>query len=245
MRKFLCLLLPLAGIFLWFSCNKDEGLGGSSSIEGYVYKVVHHGDDFSFIPDTIPAAGERIYIIYGNNEQGPVASKDVRTNLNGLFCFEFLRSGEYIVYAFSEYPNELSNLKVAEVKHIKVGSGTAKADPIYIHSGKGYGLSMIKGKLMVQYYYRGYPEGEPQPAAGERVYLKRFGEDVIMDDVRVSDQGVFLFDRVVPGKYEVYAITQEIDDRRFTYPTPSQIIEVKDPHKVYEVPEVITIDLNL
>ena len=246
MRSFFCVLLPVMGIFIFSSCNKSEGMGGSSSIDGYVYSVVHQSDNFSFTADTVPAVGERVYIIYSGNEDDPVASKDVRTNLNGMFHFEYLRKGNYIVYALSEYPEALNKQRVAEIQHVKVGSGTAKAAPIYIHSGKGYGLSMIKGRLMAQYYNNRISDGEPKPAAGERVYLKRFGEESIIDDIRVSDQGWFIFDKVVPpGKYEIYAIEEELGNRRIFQSTTPQIIEVKEPHTIYELPEDIIITLNL
>ena len=239
-------MFPFIGIFIFSSCNKNEGLGGSSSIKGYVYNIVHQSNNFSFTADTVPAVGERIYIIYSDNEDDPVASKDVRTNLNGMYHFEYLRKGNYIVYALSEYPEQLNKQKVAEIQHVKVGSGTAEASPVYIHSGKGYGLSMIKGRLMAQYHSNRLPSGEPKPAAGERVYLKRFGEDANIDDIRVSDQGVFIFDRVVPpGKYEVYAIEEEVGNRRMFKPTIPQIIEIKEPHTIYELPEDIIISLNL
>jgi len=247
MRKFFCLLFSVTGIFILSSCNKNEGLGGSSSIQGYVYSVVHQRDNFSFIADTIPAVGERVFIIYGGNEDYPVASRDVRTNPNGMYQFEYLRKGNYVVYALSEYPEQLNRRNVAEIQHVKVGSGTAKVEPIYIHSGRGFGLAMIKGSAMVQYYYsNGFPAGDPKPAVGERIYLKRFGEEFILDDVRVSDQGVFIFDRVVPpGKYEVYAIEEEVMNRRVTKPTTPIIIEVTEPHKIFELPEDIIITLNL
>jgi hypothetical protein len=206
---------------------------------------VHKSDNFSFTADTIPAVGERVYIVYSGNEDDPIASKDVRTNLKGMYHFDYLRKGNYTVYALSEYPEALNKQKVAEIQHVKVGSGTAKAGPIYIHSGKGHGLSMIKGRLMVQ-YYNGVEDEEPVPAAGERVYLKRFGEDSNIDDIRVSDQGVFIFDRVVPpGKYEIYAVEEVRGNRRRTQPTIPKIIEIKEPHTIYELPENIIIRLNL
>jgi len=254
MNKFLYLLFPfIGGIFILSSCNQNEGLGGSSSIEGYVYNIVHQSGDFSFTPDTVPAAGERIYIIYGDNEDGPVANKDVRTNLKGMYRFEYLRKGNYIVYAFSEYPEQLNKQKEAVLQSVKVGSGTAYAGSIYIHSGKGYGLSMIKGRAMIQYYDRGAlpnllsPYRNPLPATGERVFLKRAGEEHFIDDVRVSNRGVFIFDRVPPGKYEVYANQEVIDERRVTIPTDSKFIEIEAdaPPKVYEIEEDIIINLNL
>ena len=244
MRKFLCFLFPVIGFFIFSSCNKDEGLGGSSSVQGYVYNIVHRADNLA--GDTIPAVEEKVYIIYGDNEDGPVADKRVETNQNGMYQFQYLRKGNYVVCAYSVYPEELNKEKVVELKHVKVGSGTAYADPIYIHSGKGYGLSMIRGKVMVQYYNRSYlPEGVPVPAVGERVYLKHFEGDTVFDDVRVSDQGLFIFDRVPPGVYEVYTTTEIVGIRNLTLPTPSQVVNVEKAHEIYELPEIFNIIINL
>jgi hypothetical protein len=235
------------------SCNKDEGLGGSSSIEGYVYSVVHQSDDYFFTPDTIPAVGERVYIVYGGDENAPIADKDVRTNLNGMYCFQFLRKGNYIVYALSSYPKELNSENVAELQRVQVGSETALANPIYIHSGSGYGFAMIKGTVWVQYYDRSFrPSGDPVPAVDTRVYLKRTGDETYIDDVRVGDNGVFIFTKVSPGKYEIYTTTEEIGNRNKIFPFSIPFdpergiseIEITAPHKMYELPQVQII-LNL
>ena len=252
MRKIFYVLFPVVWFFIFSSCNKGEGLGGSSSIDGYVYSIVHQSDNYSFTADTVSAVGERVYIIYSGNEDDPVASKDVRTNLNGMYHFEYLRKGNYTVYALSEYPEALNKEKVAEIQHVKVGSGSAKADPIYIHSGKGYGLSMVKGTVMAVYYDRslrpvkGEDGRDTVPAVEQRVYLKRLGDITHCDDVRVGDQGVFIFNKVTPGEYEVYTTTEEVGARNRTLPTESQKIEVVDPHKIYALPEdfVVTININ-
>ena len=247
MRKFLCVFFPVIWIFIFSSCNKSEGLGGSSSIEGYVYSIVHQSDNFSFTADTIPAVGERVYIIYSGNEDDPVASKDIRTNLNGMYHFEYLRKGNYIVYALSEYPEALNKRRVAEIQHVKVGSGTAKAASIYIHGGKGYGLAMIKGQVMANYYNRALMlmNDQPIPAVEQRVYLKRVGDETHCDDVRVGDQGVFIFNKVTPGEYEVYTTTEEKGIRNMVFPTPPQKIEVVEPHKIYDLPEVFVVTINI
>jgi len=244
MRKFLCLLFSATVIFIFSSCNKDEGLGGSSSVQGYVYNIVHRADNLK--ADTIPAVGEKVYIIYSDNENDPVADKDVDTNLNGMYNFQFLRKGSYIVYALSTYPEELNKEKVAEMQHVSVGSGTTSVDPIYIHSGKGYGLSMIRGQVMVQYYTNGNLfNQEPVPAVGERVFLKRLGENTDIDNTRVSDEGFFIFYQVPPGKYEVYTTTEVPGIKNYTQPTKPQIIEVVNANEIYPLPEVFNITINL
>ena len=217
------LFLP---ILFFTSCNKDEGLGGSSAIEGYIYNIFHNDDNFSFSTETIPAVGEKVYIVYGDDSDGPIADKDVDTNKNGMYRFEYLRKGNYTVYALSSYPEERSKQKVAELKTVKVGSGTAHADTIYIHSGKAYGLSMIKGSVYVQYYDKLNKVGIPVPAVETRVYLKRKGEITHFDDVRVGNEGTFIFQKVPPGIYEVYTTTEPINIKNKVLPTDPLEIEV-------------------
>ena len=244
MRFFHYLLATSAALLFCTSCNQNEGLGGSSSIEGYVYSIVHQNDNYSFSTDTVPAADEKIYIVYSDDEDDPIADKRVETNKNGMYNFQYLRKGNYVVYAYSVYPEALNKEKVAELKHVKVGSGTTHADPIYIHSGKGYGLSMIQGKVMAQYYDRAMPRGEPIPPVDARVYLQRVGENAPIDDARVGNQGIFIFPQVAPGTYEVYTITEKVGSRRPEYPTDPIEIIVKEAHQIYELP-VINIIRNI
>ena len=242
----------LCGILLFcVSCNKDEGLGGSSAIQGYVYNIVYSADNFSFVNGnivptcTIPAAGEKVYIVYGDDENNPVANQDVDANKNGMYHFQYLQKGNYIVYAYSEYPKGLGKEKVPVMQRVKVASETAQANPIYIYSGDGYGLSMITGKVMTQYYDKGLPIENPIVAVEHRVYLKRFGESTLIDDVRVGNEGIFIFTKVPPGKYEVYTTTEERGIQNRPFPTIPQIIEVVEAHKVYDLPTVFNIISNI
>jgi hypothetical protein len=61
-------LALLCSSILLSSCLHEEGIGGSSSIEGYVFKVLHNDDDFSLSADTIPAVKTDVYITYGSDE---------------------------------------------------------------------------------------------------------------------------------------------------------------------------------
>lgn len=53
----------------------------------------------NIIGDSFGRAGERVYIIYGQNEY---SSNSVRTDENGLFSFEGLQKGTYTIYSLSE-----------------------------------------------------------------------------------------------------------------------------------------------
>jgi hypothetical protein len=219
-------------ILFSFSCNTDEGIGGSSSIEGYVYDIVHQDDNYSFRTDTFPAAGKKIYIKFGNEDY---VSDDVDTNEKGLYRFDYLREGSYTIYALSETKN---GQKIAEMQSVSVKSHTV-TPAIYIHSGDVYNTSMIKGKVWVKYYNKGFPipvDGQDSiPAVETRVFIKNKGEDMPFDDARVSDTGIFVFKELQPQKqYEVYVNTEKIGDIYKNILTPlTADVNVEEPYKVY------------
>ena len=82
------------------SCVKTPGEGGRATITGKVelIRMVQLNNPSSII-DTIPAADEDVYIVYGDN-----TSPDDRvfTNPDGEFAFNWLRSGDYTIYVYSE-----------------------------------------------------------------------------------------------------------------------------------------------
>ncbi|MDR2039627.1 MAG: carboxypeptidase-like regulatory domain-containing protein [Bacteroidales bacterium] len=209
------------------SCNKDEGPGGSSSIEGYVYNVVHRDDNFSFTVDTVPAIKEDVFLVFGDDGY---FGDDVETDRNGLYRFNYLRKGNYTVYAYSEYAD---GSRDAISKDIKVRSGTERVENIYIHTGKANGTSMIKGSVYMHYYDKGSKVDEG-PAISTRVYIKNFGEETHFDDVRVGDQGVFIFQKILPGKYEIWVPTEDPDTEKLS-PVKMEI-EVDETGKIYELP---------
>lgn len=92
-------LLGVAVLML-ASCVRTPGEGGRASIKGSVQlvRMVQLNNPSSII-DTIAGADEEVFIIYGNN-----TSPDDRvfTNPDGEFSFEWLRSGDYTLYIYSE-----------------------------------------------------------------------------------------------------------------------------------------------
>lgn len=95
-------------IFLFLSiiiigCKKEAGEGGTSVIEGKVYKIFTfqtpqgQTDTIYFMPDE----GKDIFIIYGNNEQ-TIYDDKFEADFNGKFRFDFLRKGEYTIYTLDD-----------------------------------------------------------------------------------------------------------------------------------------------
>jgi hypothetical protein len=86
---------------LVYSCKKEEGVGGTSTIKG---KVILHDYDASYqnpVPLEIgPVANEDVYIIYGSD--GTVYNDDFKTSFDGTYEFKFLQKGKYKLFAYSK-----------------------------------------------------------------------------------------------------------------------------------------------
>ena len=234
MTRFLATIIALA-LFM-FSCNKGPGEGGSGTVQGYV-KLVHHPDnDYTLTPDTMVAAKADVFIIYGDEAY---FGNDVETDANGLYQFEYLRPGDYTVFAYSTLTSG-EKVAVSESVNLQRGAVT-KVPTLYIHDGKAYGTSVVKGKVYAAYYHNGSYRGEGW-AYEHRVYIRRVGEDIPFDDTRVGPDGYFAFQKLQPGEYEVFTSTQdfnEIPDFIF------QNVSVDDAGEVYELAEQFEIIINV
>jgi hypothetical protein len=94
------LILILMSILPIASCKKEAGDGGNSSISGRV-RIERRRllDNYTTAEDTIPAADQDVFIIYGDH----VSPDDrIQTNYDGEFEFLYLRPGNYTIYTFSK-----------------------------------------------------------------------------------------------------------------------------------------------
>lgn len=184
------------------SCNNKEGEGGTGVVRGYV-KLVHHPDDnYQLHADTIDAAKTDVFIVYGDDA---FYGDDTETNPEGLYQFEYLNPGEYTVYAYSTLVSG-ERVPVSEMVTLERGS-VAQVPTLYIHDGKAYGTAIIKGKVWGMYFHNESYRGESW-AYEHRVYLRKLGDPYHLDDTRVGLDGVFAFQKVLPGTYEVVTYTQ-------------------------------------
>jgi hypothetical protein len=237
MKKTIHLLLTLMVMaFLLPSCNKGPGEGGTGTVQGFVKLVHHPDDDYTLTPDTMVAAKTDVFIIYGDED---FFGDDVETNAEGMYQFEYLRPGEYTVFAYSTLP---SGEKVAVSETVELQRGAvAKVPTLYIHDGKAYGTSVVKGRVHATYYHNGSYRGEGW-ACEHRVYIRRMGEDIPFDDTRVGPDGYFAFQKLQPGTYEVYTVTQDFNEvPDFVF----QNIEVEEAGQIYEIPEQYEIIINV
>lgn len=209
MKKHPALLLILLSCFL-FSCINEEGEGGTAIVQGYIQKVLHPDGEYAEgAVDTIAASEVRVYIRYGDEEP---YSDDMRTGPDGFYKFKYLTKGKYTVFAYTEYQN---GYKEAVYQTVNVGKKETKTvDDIYVHEGKMYGKYYIKGQLKAKYYKSsGALARDETPVIGERVYIRKVGIEQPFDDVRTGVDGVFMFEKLPKGKYEIYAVSEIASDR--------------------------------
>ena len=235
-KKIKLLFALVAMVFLLPSCNKGPGEGGTGTVQGFV-KLVHHPDnDYTLTADTMPAAKTDVFIVYGDEAY---FGDDVETSPDGMYRFEYLLPGEYTVYSYSTLP---SGEKVAVGETVTLQRGAVCQVPtIYIHDGKAYGTSIVKGRVHAAYYHNGSSRGEGW-ACEHRVYIRRVGDDIPFDDTRVGPDGYFAFQKLQPGEYEVYTVTQDFNE------VPSfifQTIMVEEAGQIFELPEQFEVIINV
>lgn len=92
-RILLCALAAAAFI----SCNKEPGQGGTSSIEGKVYRI-----ETNSLGDTLDqyyAPDYDVYIIYGDEDM--TYDDKFSTSYDGSYRFTHLTPGTYTVFAYT------------------------------------------------------------------------------------------------------------------------------------------------
>ena len=230
-KKINFILVFFAATMLFASCNKGPGEGGTGAVQGFVKLVHHPDDDFTLTP-----AKTDVFIIYGDEAY---FGNDVETGADGMYRFEYLLPGDYTVFAYSTLP---SGEKVAVCETVNLQRGAVVNVPtLYIHDGKAYGTSIVRGRVHASYYHNGSWRGEGW-AYEHRVYIRRVGEDIPFDDTRVGPDGYFAFQKLQPGMYEVFTMTQDLNEiPDFIF----QTINVEESGQIYELPEQFEVIINV
>lgn len=91
-------ILILLALFVLVGCQKVEGPGGQASVSGRIY-VRDYNDSFTQLIDSYFAPEERVYIVYGDDT---MYGEEIRTHYDGTFRFDFLTTGKYTVYVYSQ-----------------------------------------------------------------------------------------------------------------------------------------------
>lgn len=116
-----CLGLLLSG------CKKEPGEGGKSELRGYVYERLYNDGTCQPIGEAYPLIDARVYIIYGDHD---FYDDDVRTGPDGLFVFNWLREGDYKVYAVTECDNSCDEGCSGDLKAVYASANLSGKDEV-------------------------------------------------------------------------------------------------------------------
>jgi len=106
------LLIICAIAFGFTACEKQSGEGGTSIIEGQVYKIFTFQNPSTGAWDTTYFqldAGRDVFIIY-NDDNTELYDDKFDTDYNGKYHFEYLRKGKYTIYTYADSTDN-SNVK--------------------------------------------------------------------------------------------------------------------------------------
>ncbi len=98
------LFLVLGFIFAFTACKKDAGEGGTSTIEGKLYKLKTYQNSTTGEMDTLYYqlnSGKDVYIIYSDDEN-KVYDDNFETDWAGKYHFKYLRKGDYTIYTYAD-----------------------------------------------------------------------------------------------------------------------------------------------
>ena len=147
MKNFL-IICAIAISFL--ACEKPAGEGGTSVVQGIVYKTYTLVNDTTGLVDTIlylePNIGKDVFIIYSNNE-GELYDDKFETDYKGMYRFEYLRKGDYTIYTYADSMQTYNDGDLVDAllkydypifKHIKISSNNSinEVDDIFIEKNQ-------------------------------------------------------------------------------------------------------------
>ena len=122
------IVLFLSFFISFSSCEKDAGEGGTSVIEGQVYKIHTFQNSLTGEMDTLYYqldSGKDVFIIYSDNET-EVYDDKFETDYNGRYHFAYLRKGDYTLYIYADSIDASNvNYDYPIFKHIKINSNNS------------------------------------------------------------------------------------------------------------------------
>lgn len=104
MKKFLFTLLIIFSITA-ISCKKAPGEGGEANIIGNIWAQKWNATH-TVMAGEGPGADVNVFIIYGSDI---TYGNKTTTNPDGTFEFQYLRPGQYTIYAYSKTPVTATN----------------------------------------------------------------------------------------------------------------------------------------
>jgi hypothetical protein len=201
-------------MFIAFSCEKSEGLGGTGSIAGTLTEQFYN-DDYSLLIHEKAAVDEEVFIVFG--EQKELGGR-VRTNHLGQFRFKYLYPGNYQLFFVTEDSASVLDMDGEKVVEVDLDRGQ-DLDLGILHKlttlDFDEGAAMIRGVVKVIDYVdlSSWPDLVVEKtyfATEQEVYLTYNGHSFYDERIRTQSGGVFEFGGLLPGKYLVFLYSDDV-----------------------------------
>ncbi len=88
--------------FAFSACKKEPGPGGLAQIRGTIYRQDINNNTGQPVGSVYAYAEQKVYIRYGDHDY---FDDDTDTNPNGLYTFNWLRTGQYTIFTYTECPS--------------------------------------------------------------------------------------------------------------------------------------------
>ena len=121
------LILLIAITIVFTACTKEAGEGGTSVIQGQVYKIHTFQNSITGEIDTLYFqldAGKDVFIIYSDDETD-IYDDEFETDYNGRYRFEFLRKGDYTIYTYADSSDVNTTYDYPVFRHIEIKSNNS------------------------------------------------------------------------------------------------------------------------
>jgi len=206
------LLLSLTTLIILYSCEKEAGIGGAGEIKGVV-TVRLFDPEFKVLQASYPAANKSVYILYGDET---TISDNTKTSYSGEFNFQYLREGNYKIFAYSESSLEDSPSESVTVeKEVTLSSNKDVIDigdiVIYKTIDITDGDATITGRVRQVNYTKDFNFiKDTTNAQEETVYILYENYPEYIDRIRTLDDGTFAISNLIKGKYTIMVLSEDI-----------------------------------
>jgi len=241
--KVTCMIRTMAFllmVFLLAACEKQEGPGGKSSIEGTVM-VREYNQDFSVLLNEHPAHKLDVYINYGGED---VIGDDMETSQNGKFKFSYLQQGKYTLWYTSDDTLPGSQSEVVIEREISLSDNQNKnLGNLFTYETKDFdeGNGTICGKVYLINYKNTatppYTEDDIKdvtPAQEEDVYLIYNENQTFNEEVETNYDGEFCFPNLIKGKYRIFVYSEDLPGGEYDF-NSENVIEDQNSEGTFDL----------
>ena len=196
------------------SCDQTEGYGGTSTIKGKI-ETMYYNSDYSILVRQEPAVDEEVFLLFGENE---VVGDKVESSATGAFEFSYLNPGTYKLYYTSEDSSRYNDSEYPVIVDIQLTEGEdldlgtlQKIETLDFDDGsaKIYGvIQLINYKNTSEYPF--LEVKDTSFAQEQEVYLIYNNHNYYDERIRTSYNGYFEFGNLIPGEYEVFTYSEDV-----------------------------------